>query len=92
MASRGEVNRVELDFPRFDLREVQDVVDDSHERLTGRFNHPETLPLFRGELGVQHEIGHPDDPIHRRPNLVTHVGQELALGLVGGFRRLFGDS
>ena len=93
MASRGtEVDRVELEFPRLDLREVQDVVDDGHERVTGRFDDPEILPLFRRELAVQHEIGHPDDAIHRRPNLVTHVRQELALGLVGGFRGLFGGS
>ncbi len=34
--------------------------------------------------------GHPDDGVHRRANLVAHVGQEIALGPVGGFGRFFG--
>ena len=52
----------------------------------------QVLPLFGRELGVQHEIGHPDDAVHRRPNLVTHIGQELALGPVGGLGGVFGRS
>ena len=36
------------------------------------------------EGGVQQEARHPDDPVHRGADLVTHVGQEVALGLVGG--------
>ena len=50
------------------------------------------LPLFRSEFCVQHEIGHPDDTVHRRPDLVTHIHRELVLcpvcGLGGAFRPL----
>ena len=49
-------------------------------------------PLFGRELGVQHEIGHPDDAVHRRPDLVTHVRQELALGPVRGLGGVLGCS
>src|SRR6266851_2177765 len=42
------------------------------------------LPLFRSEFCVQHEIGHPDDTVHRRPDLVTHIHQELVLCPVCG--------
>ena len=43
-----------------------------------------------GELGVQHQIGHPDDAVHRGPDLVAHVGEKLALGPVRGFGNVFG--
>ena len=33
---------------------------------------------------VQQQAGHADDAVHRRADLVAHVGQELALGHVGG--------
>ena len=87
-----EVDRVELEFARLHPGEVQDVVDDGQQRIGGRFDDPQILPLFGRELGVQHEIGHADDAIHRRPNLVTHVRQELALGPVGGLGGVLGRS
>ena len=34
------------------------------------------------ERGVQQQLGHADDAVHRRADLVAHVGQELALGTV----------
>ena len=46
--------------------------------------------LFGGEFGIQHEIGHPDDAVHRRPDLVAHVREKLALGSVRGFGDVFG--
>ncbi len=41
-------------------------------------------------VGVEHEIGHADDAVHRRADLVAHVRQELALGLVGGLGGVLG--
>ena len=87
-----EVDRVELELARLHPGEVQDVVDDGQQRIGGRLDDPQILALFGRELGVQHEIGHPDDAVHRRPNLVTHVRQELALGPVGGLGGVFGRS
>ena len=79
-------------MPGLDPGEVQDVVDDGQQRVGRRFDDPQILALFGRELGVEHEIGHPDDAVHRRPNLVTHVRQELALGPVGGLGGLLGRS
>ena len=39
------------------------------------------------ELGVQQQLRHADDAVHGRPDLVAHVGQEVALG-AGGRQRL----
>ena len=43
------------------------------------------VALLGGEVGVERQVGHADDAVHRRANLVAHVGEELALGAVGGF-------
>ena len=44
--------------------------------------------LFVAEVGFQGQLGIADDGVHRGADFVTHVGQELALGLGGGFRLL----
>ena len=36
-----------------------------------------------GQLGFQQEFRHADDAVHRRADFVAHVGQKLALGVVG---------
>ncbi len=58
--------------------------------MIGRgLGHAEILPLFGDELGVESEFGHPDDTVHRGADLVAHIGQEIALGTVGGFGCFF---
>ena len=42
----------------------------------------------RVEVGVQGQLGHAEDAVHGRADLVAHVGQELALGPVGRLGRL----
>ena len=46
--------------------------------------------LRRVERGLPEQIGHAEDGVHRRADLVAHVGQELALGaarFLGGLAR-----
>jgi len=74
------VDDLELELPRLDLREVEDVIDD-REQAVGRTPYGlRELHLLLVELRFEKEPGHPDDSIHRRPDLVTHHGQELGLG------------
>ena len=40
----------------------------------------------------QRQFGHADDAVHGRADFVAHRGQELALGAVGRFGRVLGDS
>ena len=35
--------------------------------------------------GVQEQLDHPDHAVERRADFVAHVGQEIALGVAGGF-------
>jgi hypothetical protein len=44
-----------------------------------------------GSVARQRQAGHAHDGAHRRAQFVAHVGQEAALGAVGGFGRFLGD-
>jgi len=45
---------------------------------------PDHLTLFVGELGSGHCARNAHDAVQRRADLVAHVGEELALGAIGG--------
>ena len=75
-----EVDRLQIQPACLDLGEVQDVVQQPEQGIGGFLDREEELPLFRGELGVQSQLRHPDDAVHRCANLVAHIGQKLALG------------
>ncbi len=42
------------------------------------FTIDEILALLGRQVAVEHQLRHADDAVHRRPDLVAHVGQELA--------------
>jgi len=41
--------------------------------------------VYFTEVFIYHQFGKPDNMIQRRPEFMTHIGQKLALGEVGGF-------
>ena len=43
------------------------------------------LALLGVEVGIERQLGHAEDAVHGRADFVAHVGQEIALGLVGGY-------
>ena len=75
-----EIDRLELELPGLDLREIEDVVDEGQERLPRGPQHVHELPLLAAEIGLEKKPRHADHAVHRRADLVTHVGQELGLG------------
>ena len=81
----AEVERLGLEVhpPRLDLTEVQHVVDDGQQGVPARADDLRVVALLLGQLGVQQEAAHPDHRVHGGPDLVTHRGEERALGLVG---------
>ncbi len=83
-------NLFEIQLARFDLREVEDVVEDRQQRFSRRSNGRQTLDLIGRQLGIERQLRHPDDPVHRRPDFVAHVREELALGHVRGFGGFLG--
>ena len=46
----------------------------------------DVLALLGRQSGLQRQVGHADDGVHRRADLMAHVGQEFSLG----HRRLLG--
>jgi hypothetical protein len=48
------------------------------------------LALFGAQVGVERQFDHADDAIHRGPDFMAHVGQEVALRAVRGIRSILG--
>ena len=76
---------VDLQHASLDLAEVEHVVDDAQQVLARLLDLLHIVPLLRVHGCVQRQVAHADDGVHRRADLVAHVGQEVALVLVGGF-------
>jgi hypothetical protein len=74
-----------------DLGVVEDIVEDRHERRSGRSSRPDQTALVQVENGVPEQVESTENAVHRRANLVAHGRQKLRLGLVGGFGGLLGD-
>ena len=87
-APQVEVDLLEVDAAGLDLREVEDVVDDLEQRPPRLVDHLGVLALLGGERRVEQQAGHADDAVHRRADLVAHVGHELRLEPRGLERRL----
>src|SRR6266849_281819 len=87
-----EIDRAELQFSGFDFRKIQDVVEDRHQRVGGSFDSSEVVALLVAELGVESEVGHSDDAVHRRADLVAHVGEEFAFRAICAFSGQLGGS
>ena len=74
-----EVDHLDVDLSRLDLREVEDVVDHGEQRLRGLADRLRVLALLAVQARREQQAGHPDHPVHRRADLMAHVGQELRL-------------
>ena len=82
--AQSERSGIDLELACFDLREIEDVVDDLQQRIGRGLHHTEVIPLLAGQFGIEGQFGHTEDSVHRRANLMAHVGEELALGTAGG--------
>ena len=87
-AARIERHALERQLAGLDLREVEDVVDQSQQRARRVARRRQVLALLAREPGVERELGHAEDRVHRRADLVAHVREELALGATRRLRRL----
>ncbi len=78
--------RVNVDLARFDLRQIQDVVDQREQIVPGRVDRVRELHLLLGEvpaLVVAEELRQDERAVQGRPELVRHVREELRLVSVG---------
>jgi hypothetical protein len=83
----GQVERQGFQFQlaRFDLGEVQHVVDDLQQALAGAADLAEVVQRLRRQVEVRAQAGEAEDGVHRGADLVADIGQEVALGAGGRF-------
>src|SRR6185436_15726010 len=77
----AERDLLDLELARLDLREVEDLVQQSQQRARIGPHGFELFALLDAEVRVERHVGHADDDVHRRSELVAHVGEELRLDL-----------
>ena len=75
----AERRLLELQLVGFDLREVQDVVEDAEQVARGRMGDADVLVRLRRQVGFESQPVHVDDRVHRRADLVAHHRQERSL-------------
>ena len=80
-----EVGAFELHPVGLDLGQVEHVVEQGQQVLAGGVDLVEAGALLGLDGVAAQQVAQADDGVHRRANLVAHVGQESALGQVGGF-------
>ena len=74
----------------FDAREIQDVGNEPEQMAAGGFNGVQPFGLGVSDAAAAQQEDHAEDPVHWGPDLVAHVGQEAALGPIGGFGGITG--
>ena len=80
--AQREAGDLELDLPGLDLRQVEHVVDQREQVVARGQDVVEVLLLLLVDLAehaLPQHLREADDRVQRRPQLVRHVGEELAL-------------
>ena len=90
LSRRSNVAVVQRQLPRFDLGEVEDVVDHREQGFARVPDGHQVLALLGRQRALEDQFRHADDRVQGRADLVAHVRQERALGAAGGFGRLLG--
>src|SRR6185312_16162903 len=83
----AQLDALQVELAGLDLGEVQDIVDDCEQRPGAASDGLGEVALHGVERGVEQQLGHAEDAVHGRSDLVAHVREELALRPVRGIRR-----
>src|SRR5205085_1879213 len=76
-----EIDLFNGELARLDLGKIEYIVDNDQQAVDRSAYDTRKFFLLRRKLRLQQKIGHTLDPIHRRPDLMTHIRQELLLHL-----------
>ena len=77
--TRFHAHLLQFQFSGFDLAQVQDLIHHAQQGFAAAGNGIEVGLLCRRVLVAQQARAHAHDGVHRRADLVAHVGQELLL-------------
>ncbi len=70
---------VEHQLAGLDLREVENLVDDAQQVVSGFLDGAQVVELARGQLAFLQQMGEAQNAIERRADFMAHVGQEFGL-------------
>ena len=85
LLGKADLFQIQLDLIRFDLAHVENVVDEAQQVTAGEFDLLDVAAQTVGGVAlVLHQIRDADDGVHRRSDIVRHIGEELALGPARG--------
>jgi hypothetical protein len=73
-----EVPLFQNELPGFDLREVENVIDDGEQVLSRCHDLVELRGLHGRHTGSPHQAGETEDAVHRGADFVRHIGQKSA--------------
>ncbi len=76
-------NRVQFQLVRFNLREIENILNNPHQNFAGIKDGSGQALLFRGEGSVQHQFRHTDDTTHGGPNFMAHRRKEFRFEPIG---------
>ncbi len=74
---QAEIGGSHLHFAGFNLGNVEDVVDHAQERLGGGLDHRQAFGLGWIQSPPAHHMGHAEDTVQGRADLVAHGGQKF---------------
>ena len=80
----------QLKFPCFNFGKIKHIVNHAEQCLSGLPYHGKILTLVVVQLGIKDQFGHPNDGVHRRTNLVTHIRKEITFRTIRTISYLFG--
>ncbi len=75
-----EAHPLDFHLIGLDLGKIKDIIDDAQQGLCRGVNLLEVIALLFGRTGLHGQVGHAQDGVHRRPDLMAHIGQEFTLG------------
>ena len=87
--AQGKGNAFENKFTRFQLREIENVVDDCQQVICRTLDGIQVVALGGIQLGFQRQARKADHAVQRGTQLMGHVGQKFRLDARGFLRTLF---
>ena len=83
-----ELVNLEIELARFDLGQIQYVVDDSQQVLPRLLHFLKIVALARAQIRPQRQVAHADDGIHGGADFMAHIRQKGRFGRRGFFSPL----
>ena len=78
-------------FLGVDLRQIENVIEQIEQVVGGVGNLVQLVALAGVDVAATEHVGHADNGVHRGTQFVAHIGQEGALGPIGGLGSLLGQ-